>query len=290
MQLGIFAKTFLRSTLEENLDAVRTHGFDCVQYNLVCAGVPTLPDEIDPALCKRICTAMVQRQIGMAAVSGTFNIIHPDRAYRETHFRRLRTLAEACSALGTSMITLCTGTRDPENMWRHHPDNDSPTSWREMAASVRKAVAIGEACGVTVGIEPEVNNVVDSAQKARRLLDEVGAECLKIIMDGANVFHEGELSRMHDVLDEAFELLGPDIALAHAKDLTRDGDAGHEAPGMGVLDYDHYLNRLHDAGFNGPLIAHGLDEGQALQCAAFLRDKLDHLAAGHGQPGTRGAK
>ena len=63
-------------------------------------------------------------------------------------------------------------------------------------------------------------------------------------MDGANLFHAGDLPRLHEVLDEAFELLGEHIVLAHAKDLSRDGEAGHEAAGTGLLDYDHYLRLL----------------------------------------------
>ena len=78
MQLGIFAKTFARRPVEENLDAVHAHGFQCVQYNLVCAGLPTLPESIDAALCDRIRQALAQRNLSMAAVSGTFNIIDPD--------------------------------------------------------------------------------------------------------------------------------------------------------------------------------------------------------------------
>ena len=76
-----------------------------------------------------------------------------------------------------------------------------------------------------MGMEPEVSNVVDSAQKARRLMDEMGSSRLKVIMDGANLFHTGELPRMREVLNEAFALLGSDLTLAHAKDLDRGADA-----------------------------------------------------------------
>ena len=54
MRLGIFAKTFVRPTLEQTLDAVKTHGLDCVQFNMACAGLPTLPEQIEPTVCARI--------------------------------------------------------------------------------------------------------------------------------------------------------------------------------------------------------------------------------------------
>ena len=147
-----------------------------------------------------------------------------------------------------------------------------------MAACVREATDIARQAGVVVAFEPEVNNVVDSAAKARRLLDEIGSPHLKVTIDPANIFHAGELPRMKEMLEEAFALLGKDIALAHAKDLDHDGDAGHRAAGEGKLDYDRYLSLLYGCGFKGPLLLHGLSAAQVPGCVAFLRQKLARLA------------
>jgi sugar phosphate isomerase/epimerase len=183
-------------------------------------------------------------------------------------------LASVCSRVGTSVITLCTGTRDPENMWRRHPDNDSTEAWRDLVASMGEALQIAEEHKVTLAFEPEVSNVVDSAVKGRRLLDEMKSRHLKVVMDPANIFHKGELPRMREIIDEAFALLGDYIVLAHAKDLSHDGEAGHEAAGRGLLDYDRYLSLLRKVGFGGPLILHGLGESQVAGCIAFLRQKM----------------
>ena len=158
----------------------------------------------------------------------------------------LRVLAAACEKLGTSVITLCTGTRDPDNMWRRHPDNDTPEAWDDLVVSMRQAIEVAEEYQVTLAFEPEVANVVDSAIKARRIIDQIDSPYLKVVMDGANIFHTGELPRMREILDEAFALLGEHIAFAHAKDLDRDGEAGHLAAGKGLLDYDQYLSLLND--------------------------------------------
>jgi sugar phosphate isomerase/epimerase len=273
MKIGIFAKTFVRPTLAETLDAVAQHGIHDVQFNLACAGVPSMPDQIDPALTATIRRELAARGIRMAAVSGTFNIIHPDLEQRRAGMRRLRVLVAACHDLGTEVITLSSGTRDPENMWRRHPDNDTPDAWRDMIAALREAVQIAEEHAVTLAFEPEVANVVDSAAKGRRLLDEIGSPRLKVVMDGANVFHAGDLPRMREILEEAFALLGNDIVLAHAKDLSQDGEAGHEAAGTGLLDYDLYLSLLRRVGYRGPLILHALAEEQVDSCVAFLRQR-----------------
>lgn len=274
MELGIFAKVFPRRTLELTLDAVRSHGLRWVQFNMACVGLPPMPGYIDPSLCDRIRKALAARGIRVAAVSGTFNMIHPDPVQRRRGLGRLRVLAEACRPMGASLITLCTGTRDPEDMWRRHPDNDRPDAWADLLARMRSAVEIAEAADVTLAFEPEVANVIDSAVKGRRLLDEISSPRLKVVMDPANLFHAGELPRMREVLDEAFALLGQDIALAHAKDLSRDGEAGHEAAGTGLLDYGQYLALLRAASYDGPLVLHGLGEAQVDASVAFLRGKL----------------
>jgi sugar phosphate isomerase/epimerase len=283
MPIGVFLGTFFRPTLGARLDAVKACALDCVQLSMDCAGLPAMPDEIASGLAGRIRREAAVRGITIAAVQGTFNMSHPDAEHRRAGLRRLCVLASACQQLGTSKIHLCTGTRDRENMWRRHADNDSPEAWRDMAACVREAVEIAEQADVVLAFEPEVNNVVDSAKKARRLLDEIRSPHLKVTMDAANLFHAGELAHMSAVLDQAFALVGKDIVLAHAKDLSHDGDAGHEPAGRGKLDYDRYLSLLHANGFTGPLLLHGLTEAQVPGCVAFLREKLAGVASAHSQ-------
>ncbi len=277
IQIGILLGTFRSGTLEARLDAVKAAGIDVVQLSMDCAGLSMMPDAIAPELAQQIRRAAAERGIKLASVAGTFNMCHPDAEQRQTGLRRLRVLAEACSQLGISKIHLCTGTRDRTSMWRRHPDNNSPEAWRDMTACVREASEIARQSRVVLAFEPEVNNVVDSAKQARRLMDEIGSPFLKVTFDAANLFHTGKLPQMKEILDEAFALLGKDIVLAHAKDLDHDGDAGHLPAGQGKLDYDRYVTLLHKCRLPGPLLLHGLSEAQVPGCVAFLREKIGRL-------------
>lgn len=274
MEIGIFAKTFVRPTVDETLDAIAAQGLRTVQFNMACAGLPTLPDAIDPALVESIRAAFVERGMTMAAISGTFNMIHPDRHVRAEGLRRLGVLAEACHGLGTKVITLCTGTRDPSNMWRSHPDNQSPSARRDLVASLDRALLFAEQYNLTLAIEPEVNNVVDTAEQARRLLAAHETPRLRVVIDGANLIRANKLPYMAAILDEAFNMLGEYIILAHAKDLGRDGKPGQTAAGQGDLDFKRYLRLLTTSGYTGPLILHGLDEQQVQGSVAFLQQTL----------------
>jgi sugar phosphate isomerase/epimerase len=273
MRPGIFARTFSRPTVEGVFDAVKEHALNCVQFNMACAGQPTLPDDISPSLATRIREASKNRDLEIAAVSGTYNMIHPDPDVRRADLRRLRTLASACHGMGTSVITLCTGTRDPEDMWRWHPENASSQAWSDLLSSMEAALRIAEEEQITLAFEPEPANVVSTAAQGHALLAAMQSSHLKVVIDPANLIAPGNEHQMSQVLDEAFDLLGEHIVIAHAKD--RGADGTFHAAGEGILDYDQYVRLLRTAAFDGPFILHGLTEGQVDAALQFLRDKLE---------------
>lgn len=274
MQLGIFAKTFAPAPLPDILDAVQGNGLTAVHFNMSCAGLPSMPDEISPTLTAQIHQEVAARQLEMVGISGTYNMIHPDPAQRAAGLRRLTVLAAACRPIGTNLITLCTGTRDPDNQWRFHPDNATPAAWRDLLTELAKAVAIAEEYDLTLGIEPELANVVDSAAKAQTLLAEMQTDRLKIVIDPANLFPAGTLPRQHQILDDAFAKLGENIVMAHAKDIAQDGHAGDMAAGTGLLDFAYYLSKLREIGFAGTWIMHGLTGQEVPQTVRYLRSLL----------------
>ena len=280
MEVGIFARTFEAPSLAGVLDAVAAHGIRHIQLNTSCMGLSDMPDGLDSAACERAHNEIGARGIEVVSLSATYNMIHPDPAARTQGMRRLEVLASHAAELGTDLLTLCTGTRNPDNMWADHPLNGSPEAWSDLLAAMQQALSLAERHNVRLGIEPEVSNVVSSPAKARQLLDTMRSDRITIVMDGANVFPMGTIHRQREILDEAFDLLGDHIALAHAKDLSRDGEAGHEAAGTGLLDYDYYLQLLHQSGYRGALVLHSLTPEQVPACVRFLQEKLRNHQSG----------
>jgi len=277
MRLGIFAKTFQRSTIEETLDAVVAHGLRCIQFNYASASLSSLPQQLDTAVVKCIAGAIQQRGLEVAAVSGTFNIIHPDTTQRDAGFKALNVIAANCAALGTKVVTLCTGTFDPNDMWREHPENNSRAAWNRMLAGIERALEIAETHDVFLGIEPEMANVINSAEKARQLFDSLKSPRLKIVMDAANLLSSENFGDAPAVLKNAFDLLGNDIAIAHAKDIKRSGEFA--AAGKGDIDWNLYLKLLNSVRFSGALILHGLAELEVTSSVELLVGKLKTIHA-----------
>lgn len=271
MQVGIMSGTFARPTLGETLDAILDHDIRHVQFNWGSAH-PTgpLPEVID-GICPVIREETAKRDMVIAAVAGNINMVDADSEKRRQGIERLSMVIGACRAVGTSVVATCTGSRHPESMWRHHPDNAAPETWRVLHDTLEQVLPVAEAAEVTVAFEPEINNVASDAQKSRRLIDDMGSPNLKVVLDAANIFGKDDLPRMREVLDEAFDLLGDHIAIAHGKDLDHGGDAGHLAAGTGKLDYARYVSLLCGLSFDVPVILHGLTEAQVDASAGMLR-------------------
>jgi sugar phosphate isomerase/epimerase len=191
----------------------------------------------------------------------------------------LENLIRHCPELGTSVVTACTGSRDPDDMWRGHPDNRSAEAWRDLTRSLAQLLPAAEEMGIALAIEPEPANVIDTAVTARKLLDQMQSPCLKIVFDAANLVHRHNLDQ-RVVLSRAFELLEADVAIAHAKDLGANLAKGRARAGTGALDYNLYLTILKQSGFNGPLILHDISEYEVDAAVRFLQETWERSSGG----------
>jgi sugar phosphate isomerase/epimerase len=268
MRLGIFAKTFPGSVPLTVLQAVKAAGYDVAQFNMACAGLPAMPDEIPSATIASIRDAVAESGVELVALSGTYNMIHPDRAVRETGMRRLGVMLAAARALDVPLVTLCTGTRDPLDQWAHHPDNATPEAWADLLTEMEKAVALADKAGVDLGIEPEQANVVTSAADGRRLIDAIRSERIRFVVDPANLFEVADGDTARAVVADAVDKLAGRIAMAHAKDRRPDGSFA--TAGTGIVDFPDFLARLRQAGFDGPVVTHGLTAEEAPLVARSL--------------------
>jgi len=261
MQLGIFAKTFDRPNVASCLQAVADAGIPATQFNLSVAGLPTLPDAPVPNdVVDAIRAGADQAGVALAAISGTFNTAHPDSAHRQTYLARFPHLCAVARDLQIGIITLSSGSRDPQDMWRWHPDNTTPQAWADSRTTLQALAALAEDYGLTLAVEPEHSNVLATADQAITMLDQIGSPALKIIYDAANLLDPDgyDPAAAAAAITRDIATLGPHIALGHAKDLI--ADRAPAAPGTGLLPWPLIVQTLHEAGFDGALVIHGLPE------------------------------
>lgn len=278
MQPGVFARVFPGRDPQTVLGAVAAAGFDIAHYNMRCSGLPALPERIEHDVADELARAAEAHGVGICGISATFNMAHPDPGVRRHGLVALAAIARTAGDLGVPIVTLCTGTRDPDDMWRAHPDNGSPGAWRDLLVTLERAVEEAEAAGVTLGIEPERANVVGSAELARRLLDEMASDRFGVVLDPANLIDVTDLTDQHRTISNAVDLLADSIVMAHVKDRAPDGR--EVTPGTGVVDHDHAIAELTRAGFRGPVVAHGFAPEDAPTVARRLRERLGPTRVG----------
>jgi len=269
MQIGIFAKTFPGADPAAVLTAVRDAGYATTQFNLACAGLTSMSEAVPGEIISAIAKAAKTTGVSLAALSGTYNMAHPDRMVRDDGLRRLDVVIEAAAALAIPLVTLCTGTRDPDDQWAHHPDNSDPSAWVDMAREMEKALTLAERHGVNLGVEPEQANIVTSAADAMRLITEMGSKRLKIVLDPANLFERATVAEARTIVADAVERTAGHVAMAHAKD--RHADGRFATVGQGIVDFADFIARLRRSGFDGPLVTHGLSAEEAPGVARFLK-------------------
>lgn len=271
MEIGIFSRTYERMSLEAVFRQMDRQGIHHTQFNLSSAGMAALPDSVDEETLLTVRALAKKYGITLDALSGTFNMIDPDVDARTRGCRQFETQCRAARLLGIPIVTLCTGSRHPTNKWAWHEDNLTEAAWSDLMRSTEQILRSAQDNGIILGVETEASNIICTPEKARQYLDDVGSSNLKIIMDGANLFRPEQVPRMGSILEEAFDALGKDIVLAHAKDFSLGQDIDFVAAGEGELDFPLYIRLLKQCGYGGPLVLHGLAQSQIEKSVAFLK-------------------
>jgi sugar phosphate isomerase/epimerase len=269
VKLGVFARIFRRDSPDAVAAAVAAAGFDLIQLNLNSFGWPTVPDAATVDLTP-VRAAFERHGITIWGLSATYNMTHPDPAHRDRSTEAAAAMLARAGELGVEAVTLCTGTRDPDDMWRAHPDNTSAAAWRDMRAAFDVLIPAAAAGGVRLGVEPESGNVVRDAPAARRLLDELGADArhVGIVFDPANLLTPATLDREREILTAAADLLGEAVICAHAKDVV---ESGYAAAGYGGLDYDLVARILRGLPRPVPLVIQDAAEDDIARVRTFLQ-------------------
>ena len=270
LPIGIFARTFAGVTIDAVFSAATSSGISDMQFNLASAGLETVPDTVPDEIVEEISASSALHNASIRALSGSCNISHPDSLIRSEYVRRLGVLTATCATLRIPVLTLSTGTRDTDDLWRAHPDNQTREAHRDLRLSLRAALQLTADSGVTLAFEPEAANIIRTADQALDLLDELSDPRLAIVFDLANLVGHAPAEAHNEILHHAATRLRGRIALVHAKDIA----PTHEVvpPGRGIIDFTQYLHTLvHVADYTGPVIMHGLAPADVPAALAHLR-------------------
>ncbi|MDR1899001.1 MAG: TIM barrel protein [Treponema sp.] len=286
MELGIVTSVFGKYEISEAARRIRKRGFRGVQFFPQIGGRMLEAEDFTPALIREIRAAFERYDLRIYAVSGGHNIAGPTEEARRRSVDAVKRFISLCPKLGAGLLVTESGTKHPAHNWTDHPDNYRPETWESLVRTYRDLAAFAETRGVVLGVEPHFGKIVKVAADLRRLLDDVGAANLKVVLDPANSVTAENAAAAAADLKEGFRLVGKDIVLAHAKDSQIvDGKTRFVPAGTGILPYGLYLSLLKQYGYDRPLFLEYLDEEGLEETGEFLRNVnvppfLRALAAG----------
>ena len=296
-QSGIFTGYFPYG-LEESARRIRSHGFNTVQLDLHFKDIDLGFGQITKAKAKQVRDTFRNHDLPICCISGYTNIIHPDLDHRRANMERLKEIIRWARVFGSPYVISETGTFNTESEWMSDPKNKSQEGFDLCAAAIKELSQVAYDHGAQFLLETYVNNVVGSVEETVKMFAAVDHPGLGLLMDPTNYFEDHNIDNMDGVLNQVFDTLADKVKIAHAKDVARAKDttekhadigdddalASHtfrgvgaialDAPGMGVLNYDLYLQRLAQKHPNIPIIVEHLDEADVPRSKKFLEDKM----------------
>lgn len=272
MKLGVRAHDFGRLPPQQLSHTIKQAGFETVQLALTKAieGIGHWSD-VTPAHLDAVGRSFARDNVEISILGCYIEPSLPDREERLAQVQNFLLGLSYAKALGVPFV----GTETT----RLAPNNDSlrEQRYQNLKDSVLRMVEEAERLNVRVAIETVADHTLNSAALTRRLLDEVGSDHLKVILDPVNLILAETATWQTEIFSEFFRLLGSEIAVVHLKDIVfENGEKVWRNIGHGMVDNESIFRWLRQ---NKPEISvlreHVHPDSSAVDLAA-----MQHLAEG----------
>lgn len=236
MQLGIRLHDIEKAPLERRLEIAHEQGFKCGHLALgkVISEYPTDNGALTPGLAMYLRKQFAKNDLDIAVLGCYLNLATPDEEALKKNVERYKAHIRFNSLLGSGVVGTETGAVNTG--YKYEEANHSDEALKIFINNVKPVIRYAEQMGVIFAIEPVFKHIVCNPKRARIVLDEIGSPNLQIIFDPVNLLDISNYENRNEIIDEAIELLGPDIAMVHLKDFkVNEGKMDSVACGTGEM-------------------------------------------------------
>ncbi len=242
MQFGIRLHDAVNVPIEERLKVVKEQGFSCAHVALskVISENSVADSALTPGYAMYLKRLFDQNELDFAVLGCYLNLANPDpeqlKAIQNKYMANIRFAAH----LGAGVVGTETGAPNVEYKFEE-------ACWSEEALqlfikNLRPVVKYAEQMGVLIAIELVVRHIVCNPVRARRVLDEINSPNLRIILDPVNLLEIYNYEKQDEIVDEAIELLGKDVAVLHVKDFVIEDNKLKSVPvGQGQFHWERVI-------------------------------------------------
>ena len=277
MQIGIRFHDTKEIPFEDRLLDIKNQGFDCVHIALSkVPGFTADTDALNPGYAMYLRNAFRKAELDVAVLGCYLNLANPNqealRKTQEKYYAHLR----FASILGCGMVGTETGA--PNEAYAYDKEAcHSKEALDTFITNLKPVVKCAENMGVIIAIEPVYRHIVYDAKRAREVLDRIESPNLQIIFDPVNLLWTDNYENRYEVIDEAIDLLGKDIAMIHLKDSILMQDSVKSVGcGFGEMKYDSIIKFALD---KKPFIHATLEDTKPETAAQSLKCIKDVIAS-----------
>ncbi len=242
MQLGIRLHDIKKAPLPERLRIAASQGFACGHLALskVISEYSTADGALTPGFAHYLKNLFAESGIDIAVLGCYLNLANPNEESLKKNQARYLAHIRFASLLGAGVVGTETGAVN--EAYRFEERNHSEEALRIFIKNLRPVVEYAEKMGVIFAIEPVFKHIVCNPKRAKQVLREIDSPNLQIIFDPVNLLDISNYQEREQIIREAIELLGEDIAVVHIKDFKVENDELISvAAGTGEMDYSEII-------------------------------------------------
>ena len=276
MRLGVvgFAPGDPRAVTEEVLRKGLDLGVTSVCYH----GPGEILDELTPADCNGVNALYDDLGLELAQFGIGYRacLFDPNGAVRDRVVRTIHRGIEVGSALRAHNVLIRTGSLNPAGSYDPTPENHEPGRLDVLIDTLSRVVDKAEEEGMTVVVETHVLTIMGSPEINRKVIDAVGSDRLRVVMDFVNHFQSlDQAYNSTERLNHIFDVMGPISTVSHIKDISVEpGFVVHmneELPGAGELDLVTAVRRWEEIQPQGYMLVEHLPEDKIPTAVANVR-------------------
>ena len=282
MRLGVvgLCGDFRTLTLDE-IAKIKALEFTGLSFHFRSAEIPSVP----PDTCSRCVQMLEDANLDLVQFGITYEecLFHPDAAVRKAAIASVQSGMATAASLNAHHYLFRPGSLNPDGAWTSHPDNHLPESMERLIDTLKPIAEHAEQHELTLVMETHAVSIMGSPEICREIVERVGSERLRIVMDFVNHFQTLlQVYNSEERLNHIFDVMGPVAPMAHIKDISvQNGLVLHlneEVPGEGELEVGVALKHFDELYPNG----YGLIEHLPAEKIPLANANVRRIAAENG--------
>ncbi len=248
MRLGVVGLCGdFRTLTSDEIEKIKALEFTGLSFHFRSIEIPSVP----PDACSRCVRMLEDANLDLVQFGITYEecLFHPDAPVREAAIASVQRGMATAVSLNAHHYLFRPGSLNPDGAWTSHRDNHLPEAMERLIETLKPIAAYAEQHELTLVMETHAVSIMGSPEICREVVERVGSDRLRIVMDFVNHFQTLlQVYNSEARLNHIFDVMGPVAPMAHIKDISvQNGLVLHlneEVPGEGELELGVALKRF----------------------------------------------